>query len=219
MKVYYTAQNISVADGAFHFEVFQKDKKIGAFQSHLPGRHNVENALAAIATCAELNIEMSLVESAVASFRGVHRRFERVFDHDRLTVVDDYAHHPKEIESAINAARELYPNRRLTVAFQPHLFSRTRDLESGFVESLNRADEVILLPIYPAREEPIEGVSSANLLNRLTLKTKLLVEKTDLVNAVLSLSPETVLVLGAGDIDRLVKPLVEALENWTKNVE
>jgi UDP-N-acetylmuramate--alanine ligase len=217
-KVNYTAENISVRNGSFHFEVFRNGEILGSFSSQLPGRHNVENALAAIATCAELNIEMSLVENAVASFRGVHRRFERAFDRDGLTV-DDYAHHPKEIESAINAARELYPNRKLTVAFQPHLFSRTRDLESGFVGSLNRADEVILLPIYPAREEPIEGVSSTNLLNRLTLKTKLLVEKTDLVNAVLSLSPETVLVLGAGDIDRLVTPLVEALENWTKNVE
>ncbi len=121
------------------------------------------------------------------------------------------AHHPKEVEAVINAARELYPNRQLTVIFQPHLYSRTRDLLDDFVHSLNRADQVVLLPIYPAREEPITGVSSANLLNKLTLKTKLLVEKSDLVNAVLSLSPEIVLMLGAGDIDRLVKPLANAL--------
>ena len=105
------------------------------------------------------------------------------------------------------------------MVFQPHLFSRTRDLEDDFVTSLNGADEVILLPIYPAREEPIEGVSSNNLLKKLSLKTKLLVEKTHLGKAVLSLSPETVLVLGAGDVDRCVLPLAKTLEDWINHVE
>ena len=135
-----------------------------------------------------------------------------------VCLIDDYAHHPVEIESTIGAARELFPNRKITVIFQPHLFSRTRDLEDGFVSALGLADEVILLPIYPAREAPIAGVTSSNLLNRVKLKTKMLVQRSDLLNAVLSLTPETVLTLGAGDIDQLVKPLAIAL-NKNKNVE
>ncbi|GAB5538779.1 MAG: hypothetical protein Salg2KO_08820 [Salibacteraceae bacterium] len=162
---------------------------------------------------------MAQVAEAVKTFKGVHRRFERVYESHAIRLIDDYAHHPIEIKAAINAARELYPETKITVAFQPHLFSRTRDLEEGFVESLNLADEVILTPIYPAREEPINGISSANLLKKLTLKTKLLVEISHLSKAVLSLSPETVLVLGAGDIDQCVKPLAKALLDWEKNVD
>ncbi|MEZ4720624.1 MAG: UDP-N-acetylmuramate--L-alanine ligase [Flavobacteriales bacterium] len=209
----YQVVNIQVVDGRFQFDVQFKDQRIGTFRSSLPGRHNVENALAAITVCHQLGIDMKAVENAVASFKGVQRRFERVVDQENIVLVDDYAHHPKEIEAAIGAARELYPNKKLSVVFQPHLYTRTRDLEDGFVDSLSKSDELILLPIYPAREEPISGVSSANLLNKCPLKTKLMVEKSHLVNAVLSLSPEVVLMLGAGDIDRLVKPLAKALEN------
>lgn len=214
----YSFRNLRVEDGQFVFQVTAHGKDLGQFQSQMAGRHNVENALAAIAVCNELGLDTERLRIAVNSFQGVQRRFERVLTLGDNVLIDDYAHHPKEIEAAISAARELFPNRKLTVVFQPHLFTRTRDLEDGFVESLNKADEVILLPIYPAREEPILGVSSANLLSRLSLKTKLLVEKSNLVNAVLSLSPDHVLMLGAGDIDRLVKPVAIALKNrWNAN--
>lgn len=209
----YYAEVTGVENGRFIFNVFNGHELIGSFQSLLPGRHNVENALAAITVALELGCELDQIQAAVASFKGVQRRFERVYEKAGRVLIDDYAHHPTEINAAINAARELYPNRKLTVVFQPHLYTRTRDLEAGFVESLNQADNVLLLPIYPAREEPIEGVSSMNLLNKLTLKTKRLVQKTDLVNAVLSLSPEIVLMLGAGDIDRWVKPLASAFKS------
>lgn len=204
-------KNTRVEKGKFCFELNNQPD----FQLLLAGKHNVENAAAALAVCHQLNQNGM---AALASFRGVRRRFERVFESENKVVVDDYAHHPKEIEAALNAAKTLYPNKKVAVVFQPHLFTRTRDLEQGFVESLSMADEVILLPIYPARELPIDGVSSLNLLNKLPLKTKQLVEKTDLVNAVLSLSAEIILILGAGDIDRIVQPLVNELKQLS-NVE
>ena len=215
----FKARNIKVKSGRFHFQVLFKSEIVGDFQIQLPGKHNVENALAAISVACILGLDTQKVIDSLTDFRGVHRRFERIFESESTRLIDDYAHHPIEINAAISAARDLYPNTKVTVLFQPHLFSRTQDLEDEFVESLNEADEVILLPIYPAREEPIDGVSSHNLLNKLSLKTKRLVEKTDLSKAVLSLSPETVLVLGAGDIDRCVKPLAKALKDWSKNVE
>ncbi len=215
----YLAKHINVENGRFYFEVFFKGDSIGRFDSQLPGRHNVENALAAISVAHQLALDSVAIAKAISSFKGVQRRFERVLDSGGVRLVDDYAHHPIEIKAAISAARELYPDTKITVVFQPHLFSRTRDLEDDFVTSLNGADEVILLPIYPAREEPIEGVSSNNLLKKLSLKTKLLVEKTHLGKAVLSLSPETVLVLGAGDVDRCVLPLAKTLEDWINHVE
>lgn len=215
----YTAKNIQVVNGRFEFDVHCAAEWIGKFNTSLPGRHNVENALAAIAINHMLNTDMVAVASALASFQGVHRRFERVFEQGQVRLIDDYAHHPVEISAAISAARELYPKTKITVIFQPHLFSRTRDLEDDFAMSLSEADEVILVPIYPAREEPIDGVSSDHLLKKVSLKTKHLVEKSDLTKAVLSLSPETVLVLGAGDIDRWVNPLANCLKDWINNVE
>lgn len=215
----YEGANIRVVDSQFRFEVNHNGEHLGVFTSQLPGRHNVENAVAAISIAHILGLSMEEVAKAVGSFKGVHRRFDRVLENAHVRLIDDYAHHPTEIKAAISAAKELYPNTKITVIFQPHLYSRTRDLEDGFVESLSEADVVILLPIYPAREKPIDGVSSANLLKKLSLKTKHLVEKSHLGKAVLSLSPETVIVLGAGDIDRSVKPLAKLLENWKPDVE
>lgn len=201
------AIDINAFDGQFTFasgETF--------FHSAMPGRHNVQNALAAIAIARHLELSDKQIADSLITFRGVKRRFEKVLSAGDKVIYDDYAHHPEEINAAIDAARELHPNSKLAVVFQPHLFSRTRDLEDDFVQSLSRADEVILLPIYPARELPIKGVSSANLLNRLSLKTKRLVEKPDLENAVLSLTAQIVLLLGAGDIDRMVEPLANAVK-------
>ncbi|MEX2597152.1 MAG: UDP-N-acetylmuramate--L-alanine ligase [Salibacteraceae bacterium] len=203
----YHYKNMRVEKGAFVFESNITDI---SFKITMPGEHNVQNAMAALSIAHSINADKSKMIDALASFKGVKRRFERVFETAGKVIIDDYAHHPEEIKAAIKAARLLYPKHLVAVVFQPHLYSRTRDLEDGFVDSLNQADEVILLPIYPAREMPIEGVSSDNLLNRLSLKTKRMVEKPDLVNAVLSLTAETILILGAGDIDRIVKPIVKA---------
>jgi UDP-N-acetylmuramate--alanine ligase len=201
-------RNVRVEDGRFRFE-WQDE---GVFALGLAGRHNIENACAALSVAAEIGLDIPNAKKALGEFGGVKRRFERVFSSDKKVLIDDYAHHPEEIKAAIFAARELFPSRRIAVVFQPHLFTRTRDLETGFAMELSRADEVLLLPIYPARELPIDGVSSANLLKKLTLKTKHLVQKSELINAVLSLSAEVVLILGAGDIDRFVNPIAEALK-------
>ncbi len=201
------ADKVEVLDGKFVFEVSGKH-----YRSALPGRHNIQNALAAIAVARSLQVNDADIAAALGGFSGVKRRFQRVFEHEKRVIIDDYAHHPEEIKAAIQAARELYPEKRLLVVFQPHLYSRTRDLEEGFAAELSKADDLILLPIYPARELPIEGVSSAHLLNKVQLKTKQLVEKADLEKAVLSLTAQTVLILGAGDIDRLVQPLVNEVK-------
>ena len=206
--------NVEVVNGAFAFTVNESDHYV----LKLAGEHNVENATAAISLAMELNVKADKAAKAIESFEGIKRRFERILETPTKVVIDDYAHHPEEIKAALTAARTLYVGRKVAVIFQPHLFSRTRDLEEGFVESLSEADEVILLPIYPARERPIDGVSSENLLNKLTLKTKQLVQKSDLLNAVISLNADVVLVLGAGDIDRFVKPIANAIKNKT-NVE
>lgn len=209
----YRISNLTVEDGHFHFLLHIKDGETLTLETLMPGKHNAENAAAAIAVALNQGVKVSVLEASMRTFRGVKRRFEHVLKTEDVIVIDDYAHHPTEIEAAIDATRALYPNRKLTVVFQPHLFSRTRDLEAGFAESLAMADELLLLEIYPAREEPIAGVSSANLLNKVALKTKALVSKAQVVNAVLSLTPKTVLVLGAGDIDRLVLPIATALKS------
>jgi UDP-N-acetylmuramate--alanine ligase len=206
--------NVEVVDGAFRFNI----NEVQQYVLKLAGEHNVENATAAIAVAEELKVKSEQSAKAIGSFAGIKRRFERILETPTRVVIDDYAHHPEEIKAALSAARMLYAGRKVGVIFQPHLFTRTRDLEQGFVESLSEADEVILLPIYPARERPIEGVSSENLLNKLTLKTKQLVQKSDLVNAVLSLNADVVLILGAGDIDRFVQPIANAIKTKS-NVE
>lgn len=211
-------RNIEAVNGHFHFDVKFLNGSRGTFENRMPGRHNAENALAAIYLASKAGIEMTDLQTALKSFSGVKRRFEHRLVNDSVVLIDDYAHHPREIDAAIEATRALYPERKLTVIFQPHLFSRTRDFEDDFVASLSKADELLLLDIYPAREEPIDGVSSANLINKVSLKTRQLVQKSEVVNTVLSLSPDVVLVLGAGDIDRLVEPLAKALKS-THHVE
>ncbi|MBT5977000.1 MAG: UDP-N-acetylmuramate--L-alanine ligase, partial [Flavobacteriales bacterium] len=181
--------------------------------SNLPGHYNALNTSAAVGVATEVQVRPIDSSDAVRKFSGIQRRFEIKFDDGQKALIDDYAHHPRELEAVIRATRELYAGRTIAVVFQPHLYSRTRDFEVEFVTSLSMADEVILLPIYPARELPIEGVSSANLLKKLPLKTKALVEKSDLVIAVLSLTAQVVLMLGAGDIDQLVDPVAEAFAN------
>lgn len=214
----YRIAELSVKNELNHVKLRLPDQREVEFSLQLPGAHNALNAVAALAVADIAGADIDQMIANTLDFKGVRRRFEVAWRRDGYALIDDYAHHPKEIEATILAARSLYDGRKITVVFQPHLFSRTRDFESEFSEALSLADEVVLLPIYPARERPLEGVSSANLLNKVALKTKLLVEKTDLLNAVLSLSPEVVLMLGAGDIDQWVSPMAKALES-KNNVE
>jgi UDP-N-acetylmuramate--alanine ligase len=177
----------------------------------LPGMHNVENAIAAAAICYFNGVSEEEIRKALKSFSGVKRRFEYIIRRDDLIFIDDYAHHPEELRACISSVKSIYPNKRITGVFQPHLFSRTRDFYDGFATSLSMLDEVILLDIYPARELPIEGVSSAALLEKISHPAKRLVSKAELPEVLATLKPEVLLTLGAGDIDALVEPIRERL--------
>ena len=182
------------------------------------GIHNVENSIAAIGIAMHLGIEKEKISDAVAAFRGVKRRFEYIVRNEQFIYVDDYAHHPEELRSLISSVKMLYPEKQCVVIFQPHLFSRTKDLADGFAEVLDGADEVILLPIYPAREVPVEGVTSDIILKRMKNEGKKILGKDDLLSWISekkeSISGRKILVTaGAGDIDQLILPIHNILSD------
>lgn len=178
-----------------------------------PGRHNLENALAAAALAQAAGISPAHIAAGLADFRGVKRRFEVCYEHPDMTYIDDYAHHPEEIRACIESVRELYPGKRLSVIFQPHLYSRTRDLAASFASSLSLADELLLLDIYPAREAPIPGVGPDSILQGLRMAQARQVQKEDIPQEIRKLNPGVLLTLGAGDIGLLSKEIVKTLEN------
>lgn len=204
--------HVHVEQGAFCFDYKGERNRIDGLSLHVPGRHNVENATAAITLALEFGATPEGIKKGINDFLGVHRRFEYALKTTRHVVIDDYAHHPEELKAAITAARELYAGKKITGVFQPHLFTRTRDFADQFARSLELLDAVILLDIYPARELPIEGVTSSMLLNKINGPGKYLSSKEELVNLLTGLDPEITLVMGAGDIDRLVRPIAEALK-------
>ncbi|MGD1844465.1 MAG: UDP-N-acetylmuramate--L-alanine ligase [Salibacteraceae bacterium] len=212
----YQANGVGVVDGHFVFNVAGPHENLQNLRLALPGRHNVENALAAIAVAYEFGLEGPIIREAIESYEGVKRRFEYVLKRDDLVVIDDYAHHPEELKATISSVRELYPNRKITGVFQPHLYSRTRDFEEEFAQSLALLDELILLEIYPARELPIEGVTSAKLLEKVPLDHKSLSNKANLVNHLADQELEVLLMLGAGDIDTLIQPVRDMLTEKQK---
>ncbi len=205
------ADNVKIENASFIFDYSNGEKSIEEVTLNVPGYHNVENMLAAISISKELGAEDEAIKEAVASYKGVKRRFEYIIKSEDLTFIDDYAHHPVEIEALLKSVRDLYPGKKVTAIFQPHLFSRTQDFASGFSESLSLADELIMLDIYPARELPIEGVTSDLILKNVALDKKEIVDKDALTQKVLDWQPEVVLTIGAGDIDKMVQPLKEAL--------
>lgn len=216
----YKAGNIQMESGSYRFEVTGGNWTLSDIVLNMGGAHNVENVTAAIAVAHELGIEDEKIKAAVEAFRGVKRRFEYIVKRKDLVFVDDYAHHPEELRALISGARELFPQMKCTVIFQPHLFTRTRDLADGFAGSLDLADEVVLLPIYPAREKPIEGVNSEMILERMKKTHKQIKEKTELLDWIRKMGGErsqfsnTLLITaGAGDIDTLVQPVREVLES------
>jgi len=179
----------------------------------MPGKHNVENATAAIGVALSLGISPKAIKKAVGTFKGVKRRFETLVNTASHVYIDDYAHHPEELRACFDAVRQLHPDKKLTVMFQPHLFSRTRDFADDFAKVLSTADEVMLLEIYPARELPIPGVNSQLLLDKITVPTKEICGKDLAVQAIKNKKPELLLTVGAGDIDTLVEPLKNALSH------
>jgi UDP-N-acetylmuramate--alanine ligase len=205
------AKSIRLINGSYRYDVQGPGWEITDLALHMGGMHNVENSLTAIAIAMDLGIDEGKIRAAIADFKGVKRRFQYIMKSDRLVFVDDYAHHPQELRALISGARQLYPGLSCTVIFQPHLFTRTRDFADGFAESLDLADEVILLPIYPARELPIEGVNSEMIAKRMKTKHRVLDNKDDLLGSLLSYSQGLLITAGAGDIDQLVEPIQKQL--------
>lgn len=207
------AKNIRVENGNFVFDYKDETVSIADIRLMLPGKHNVENTTAAIAAALKLGISAEKIKAAIASFKGVKRRFEYIVREENQIYIDDYAHHPEELRACFDAVRQLYPHKKLTVIFQPHLFSRTRDFADDFAKVLSTADELLLLDIYPARELPMEGITSAFLWNKLTLKNSRVLTKEEALAAVEAEQPELLLTVGAGDIDTLIQPLKHILTN------
>ena len=215
------AANIRMMNGSYEFDVMMKDNKLENVRLNMGGMHNVENAVAAITVASSLGIENDKIKAAIENFRGVKRRFEYVIRNERLVFIDDYAHHPEELRALINGAKTLFKQKKCTVIFQPHLYSRTRDLAEGFAQVLDLADEVILLPVYPARELPIEGVSSEMVLDKMMNEHKRVLKKEELISWIQqdyarTLNKEfgeVLITAGAGDIDMLVEPMKNELKD------
>jgi UDP-N-acetylmuramate--alanine ligase len=204
--------NLKVENGAYHFDVVHTSWRLNDVILNMGGLHNIENALAAIGVAKYLNIDDDKIKKALDNFRGVKRRFEKILN-DEYVLIDDYAHHPEELRALIEGVRSLYPTHHLTLIFQPHLFSRTNDLADGFATSLDQADEIILLPIYPAREVPMEGVTSKMIYDKMMLNNKKLMEKAEMLDYISATKPSLVVMAGAGDIDVLVYQVKEILNN------
>lgn len=207
------AVNIRIEKGSFFFD-YQGEVEIKDIKIQLPGLHNITNAVAAITAALHQGMDIETVRTRMQSYKGVKRRFEYIIRNEDIVYIDDYAHHPSEIEALLHAVRKLYPDSRITTIFQPHLYSRTRDFQDGFANSLDISDEVLLLDIYPAREKPIEGVTSAIIFDKLQKAVKYRYSKEDFPAILNQIKPEVLLTVGAGDIDTLV-PEIKAF--YTKN--
>lgn len=205
-KADFYAENIQLVEGFYQFDLIHPVGKIRDLQFSYPGKINVENAIAAASVALLCGVEEAELRRALATFKGVRRRFDYHIRNEKIVFIDDYAHHPKELWESISSVRELYPEKKITGIFQPHLYTRTRDFAEEFATSLNLLDEVILLDIYPARELPIEGVTSEIILKNLQVPSKLC-KKEELLEVLREKDFEVLLTLGAGDIDKLVEPI------------
>lgn len=208
-KVKIQIKNIRVQDGRYVFDYSGLDQVINDIEMSMPGKHNVENACVAVTVGLLNGVSHQNIKKALAGFKGIQRRFERIIDRQDLVFIDDYAHHPGELKVAIEAARTLYPDRKLTGIFQPHLYTRTRDFVDGFAAELDKLDEVILMDIYPARELPIEGVTSERIFERMKNQNKKMVSKVTLMETLKEYKPEVLMTMGAGDIDTFVPKIKE----------
>ncbi|GHU62376.1 UDP-N-acetylmuramate--L-alanine ligase [Bacteroidia bacterium] len=206
------AENIRIQNGEIYFDFVTPDKTIQDIQLGVPVKINILNGVAAMAIACLNGVSDDELRAGMSSFSGAKRRFDFHIKRDDLVLIDDYAHHPDELEASISSVKELYPDKKLTVIFQPHLYSRTNDFYREFAKSLSLADEVILIPIYPAREKPIPGVSSQMILDLVTVPEKYLFEKEELLQKISKDKREIILIAGAGDIELLVEPIKNKLD-------
>lgn len=205
------AGEVKVENGSYRFDVIAKDWKLHNVKLHMGGLHNVENVVAAVAVAKQLGIDDGKIKAAIENFQGVKRRFEYLLKSDDRVLIDDYAHHPEELKALIHGVRSLFKH-KLVLVFQPHLYSRTKDQADGFAEVLDLADEVVLLPIYPARELPMQGVSSEIITERMKMNNKKVLSKEALMHYLEETQPNLLVMAGAGDIDVLVPQVKEILE-------
>ncbi|MCK5765484.1 MAG: UDP-N-acetylmuramate--L-alanine ligase [Bacteroidales bacterium] len=202
-------QNVRVYEHHFHFDLVSDDGLV-TIRMGVPGMHNIENATAAAGVCLQIGLSLEEIKLGLETYKGVKRRFEFILEGETI-FIDDYAHHPDEIAACVDTAKKLYPDRKITGIFQPHLYSRTRDFADGFASALETLDEIILLDIYPAREEPIEGVDSQMLLAKIRNNNKSISSRSELPEMIKKKRPGVLLSMGAGDIDQLVGPIKEKL--------
>ena len=207
----FKAFNVRIENGYYVFDVQTPSETIENIQFGLPGRHNLMNAMMALAMAKTFGSPTKTIAKALASFKGIQRRFSYQIKSDKLVYIDDYAHHPTEIKAVHQAVRELYPNEKVLAIFQPHLFSRTKDFADDFAKSLSQFDEILLLDIYPARELPMEGITSTWLLSKIKNTNKKLISKTELISAILESDAKIIVTIGAGDIGELVPKIKQAL--------
>ena len=207
----FAVQNLKVIDSAYVFDIKTPTELVQNISFSLPGHHNLTNALMAFAMAYTYGVGVDLIKNALASFKGVQRRFSYQIKSENLVYIDDYAHHPTEINAVNQAVRELYPNQKVLAVFQPHLFSRTNDFIDDFATSLAQFDEIILLDIYPARELPMEGVTSSWLLSKISNKNKKLVNKSELIDSIIASNASVIVTIGAGDIGEMVPSIKKAL--------
>jgi len=205
----YFAQNLKIENHRMVFDMVYPGGIIQEIQMRIPGFHNIENTLAASALALFVGVSPEEIKTGINSFKGVKRRFEYHVETDEHVLIDDYAHHPAEITATLSSIKALYPNEKLTVLFQPHLFSRTKDFLEDFAKSLALADDIYLLDIYPARELPIPGINSALLLSKINSMNKQLINKIDFVDKMKSEKPRLIVTLGAGDIDLILQDLID----------
>jgi UDP-N-acetylmuramate--alanine ligase len=206
------AENVSIGGGEISFDFIAPDIRINDVLLGVPVKVNIENGIAAMALAHLNGATEAEIRDAMASFRGAERRFDIRLKSERIVLIDDYAHHPEELRASILSVKELYAGRRITGIFQPHLYSRTRDFADEFAEALSLLDRLILLDIYPAREEPIPGITSKIIFDKVTIQDKAMCRKEDLLHVMSGRRYDVVLMLGAGDIDRLVEPVKKLLE-------
>lgn len=210
----FDAQNLRIENGAYLFDVKTPTDTYKDLKIHLPGQHNVLNTMAALAMANSIGVSLPNIAKALLSYSGVQRRFSYRLHSKELVLIDDYAHHPTEINAVHQAVREMYPNEKILVIFQPHLYTRTRDFESGFVQSLAKFDKILVLPIYPAREKPIPGVTSAVLIDKIQ-KINLnafQINPNEIVSEITKSGIRIVILLGAGDIGEMVKDIKQELQ-------
>ncbi len=217
-KADYYAGNINIQQGRYHFDLITPGRKITDLELKHPGLTNVENAVVAAAVAYQLEVDEEHIRKALSTFEGNNRRFDIHINTPNLVYMDDYAHHPLELDAVIGSVRDMYPDKKITGIFQPHLYSRTRDFAGEFARSLSQLDELILMDIYPARELPVKGVSSELIFNEVNLENKVLCSKNNLLDIIKGRNFDVLLTLGAGDIDQFVGPIKRMMNERIKTI-